>query len=82
MEIDGKFALLGFLTAVVLVLASAYFRLATALAKTDQVLVIWERIAETPLMGAFVDRIFTMFLKIRNPYTRSISNLLYLVGLI
>jgi hypothetical protein len=82
MQLDKHVALLGFLSAIILILAVAYFRLASALAKTDQVLIVWERIAETPFLGGFVGRIFTNFLKIRNPYTRSISSLLYFVKLI
>jgi len=51
----------------------AYFRLAAVLARTNQVLDIWEKVAETPIIGAHVGRIFTFLLKIRNPFTRSIS---------
>jgi len=58
--------LLGFLVVGV-------YRLATGFAKADQVLPIWEYIAELPFFGSFVGRIFTMILQIMNPYSRSIG---------
>ena len=61
---------LGLTIAIVVV---GYFRLASALAKTDQVLEVWEKLMETPIASAHVGRIFTYLLKVRNPYTRSIS---------
>jgi len=57
---------------IVLLLAEVY-RLATGLATADQVLPIWEYIAELPFFGSFVGRIFTMILQIMNPYSRSIG---------
>lgn len=61
---------LGLTIAIVVI---GYFRLASALAKTDQVLEVWEKLVETPIVSAHVGRIFTYLLKIRNPYTQSIS---------
>ena len=49
-----------------------YYFLSRALAQTNQVLVVWEQVAETPILGNYVASIFTMLMKIRNPYSRSI----------
>ena len=61
---------------VVAAISTAYFRLSRALAKTNQVLALWEDIAELPFLGAHVGRIFTLFMRIRNPYSRSIGMLI------
>lgn len=58
---------------VLIALSLAYLRLSAALAKADQILLIWEHIAEMPFIGAHVGRIFTMLLRVRNPYSRSIG---------
>lgn len=50
----------------------SYYFLSGALAKTNQVLVVWEKIAETPVLGNYVGWIFTMLMKIRNPFSQSI----------
>lgn len=73
MDIDIQLTLLGCLAAILIPLIIAYFRLSSALAQTDQVLPIWEYIAETPILCHFIGRIFTILLKIRIPYTRSIG---------
>lgn len=49
-----------------------YYFLSRALAQTNQVLAVWEKVAETPILGNYVASIFTMLMKIRNPYSRSI----------
>jgi hypothetical protein len=65
--------LLSFLALVIIPLIVGYYRLATALSKTDQLLPLWEYIAELPILGLFVGRIFTMLIKVINPYSRSIG---------
>ena len=55
-----------------------YYFLTRALSQTNQVLVVWEKIAETPLLGNYVGSIFTMLMKLRNPFSRSIRTLPYL----
>jgi hypothetical protein len=73
MEGDLQLYIAACLALILLIAAIAYFRLASVLSKTNQVLEIWETLVETPILGAHVGRIFTFLLKIRNPYTRSIS---------
>jgi acyl-coenzyme A thioesterase PaaI-like protein len=73
MYINLQIAVLGGLATIVILFVIGYFRLSSALGKLDQVLPVWESIAETPILGNFVGRIFTMLLKIRNPYSRSIG---------
>ena len=73
MEIDVQFVFWGTFLATLVSLIVAYFRLSSVLAKTDQVLPMWEYIAETPILYRFVGRIFTILIKIRNPYSRSIG---------
>jgi hypothetical protein len=66
---DLLYGWIGLLAIVCLV---GYYFLSRALAKTNQVLVVWQKIAETPVLGNHVGSIFTMLMKIRNPYSRSI----------
>jgi hypothetical protein len=66
---DMMFGAIGLLAIGCLV---GYYFLSRALAQTDQVLVVWEKVAETPILGNYVGSIFTMLMKIRNPYSRSI----------
>ena len=68
----------GWLAVLAIVCLVGYYFLSRALAKTNQVLVVWEKIAETPLLANYVGTIFTMFMKIRNPYSRSIRTTLSL----
>lgn len=73
MEVDRQRAfLLGF-AIIIATLAIAYFRLSSVLSQTDQVLSVWEYIAETPVLCNHVGRIFTMFMKVRNPFSRAIG---------
>jgi hypothetical protein len=58
------------LVAIVVLL---YLRLSSFVSKSDRVLEIWSQIEQTPFLGAFVGRIFTMMFKIRNPFSRSIG---------
>lgn len=67
----------GSLGAILVSLILAYFRLSSVLARADQVLPVWEYIAETPILCQFVGRIFTIFIKIQNPYCRSIGTCLH-----
>ena len=67
-------AILGCLAAVAGILYFCYVRVHAALSQTDQPLMIWEYLCETPLLRLYVSQIFTMFLKIRDPYTRSIGS--------
>lgn len=62
-----------FLASLIIFLVVGYYRLARALSKADQVLPMWEYIAELPLLGRFVGRLFTIFIKVINPYSRSIG---------
>ena len=73
MEIDWQGALLMGLATIIAALAIAYFRLKAVLSQTDQVLSVWEYIAETPILCNHVSRIFTMLIKVRNPFSRSIG---------
>jgi len=66
---DMLYGWIGLLAIVCLV---GYYFLSRALARTNQVLVVWQKIAETPVLGNHVGSIFTMLMKIRNPYSRSI----------
>jgi hypothetical protein len=75
MKVDIQISALGPLAIAIALLSLAYFRLSLALAKTDQALAVWEYIAETPILGNHVARIFTMLIKIRNPYSRSIGTM-------
>jgi hypothetical protein len=50
-----------------------YLRLRTLVSKIDRVLETWAKIEETSFVGSFVGPIFTMLLKMRNPYSRSIG---------
>jgi hypothetical protein len=61
------------LTAIAILLVVAYYHLSSVLAKSNDVLAVWEKVAETPILGSFVGPIYTMLLKIRIPYTRSIG---------
>jgi len=61
------------LATIIALIAMAYFRLKAVLSQTDQVLVVWEYIAETPILCNHISRIFTMFMKVRNPFSRSIG---------
>jgi len=70
---DRRSAILGCLGVVVAILYMLYLRVRAALVQTQQPLLVWEYLCETPLLRLFVTRIFTMLLKIRNPYTRSIG---------
>jgi hypothetical protein len=76
MQIDGQGAALTCLCAIVVIGILAYTRLSAVLANTNQVLVVWEKVAETPILGAYVGQLCTYLLKIRNPYTRSIGSAL------
>ena len=73
MHIDGQLVFLGALGTLLVFLTIGYFRLSSALSKTSQVLPVWEYLAGQPILCHFVGRIFTMFIKIRNPYARSIG---------
>ena len=66
---DLLYGWIGLLAIVCLV---GYYFLSRALARTNQVLVVWQKIAEMPVLGNHVGSIFTMLMKIRNPYSRSI----------
>ena len=74
MQINYQFAILGFFGLIIAFLAIGYFRLASAIAKTNQALMVWEYISETPIICNFVGRIFTWLIKIRIPYSRSIGS--------
>src|SRR5579859_7059169 len=69
---DIIWGLLGILAIACLV---GYYFLSQQLTTTNQVLMVWEKIAETPLLGNHVGSIFTMLMKIRNPFSRSIRTL-------
>ena len=73
MEVDWQGALLWGLVTLLAALVIAYYRLSYVLSQTDQVLSVWEYIVETPILCNHVSRIFTMLMKIRNPYSRSIG---------
>ena len=75
MQVIYQYAILGCLSTIVAILVIAYRRLSSLLATTDQVLPVWEYIAETPILRNYVGRIFTMLVKIRSPYSRSIGSL-------
>ena len=70
---DRGSAILGCLGVVLAIVYMLYLRLRAALSQTAQPLIVWEYLCETPLLRLFVSRIFTMLLKMRNPYTRSIG---------
>jgi hypothetical protein len=61
------------LTAITIIAVVAYYYLSSILAKSNDVLAVWEKIAETPILGSFVGQIYTMFVRIRIPYSRSIG---------
>jgi acyl-coenzyme A thioesterase PaaI-like protein len=52
-----------------------YRRLVKSLGKPDQILPLWEYIAELHVLGFFADRLYTMLIKVINPYSRSIGTL-------
>jgi len=68
-----QLTILGILVSILVASLLAYFYLGSVLARTDQVLVVWEKVAGIPIVGKYSGQICTMFLKIRNPYTRSIG---------
>jgi hypothetical protein len=61
------------LIAITTIAAVAYYYLSSILAKSNDVLAVWEKIAETPILGNFVGQIYTIFVRIRIPYSRSIG---------
>ena len=73
MEIEWQGALLLGLATIIASLAIVYFRLKAVLSQTDQVLSVWEYIAETRILCNHVSRIFTMLMKVRNPFSQSIG---------
>jgi hypothetical protein len=73
MKVDLWTALWCLLALIAMGLFIGYHRLVESLGKADQILPLWEYIAELPVLGLFVDRLYTMLIKVTNPYSRSIG---------
>jgi len=74
MEVDRQGAFLLGVAIIIATIAVAYYHLSSVLSQTDQVLSVWEYIAETPVLCNNVSRIFTMLMKVRIPFSRAIGS--------